>query len=312
MSVYDRVNKAKHTLNLSHTTLAVREFFTTTTSVTPTIFLDKLINYAHLREINLSYCSLKGVLFPPITSHFIHTLQYVEQLDISNNNLTQIPIFVCHLKNLLSLDASHNEITCLPPEICNLPYLSVLCLQNNSLKNASRCFPPQFSSRMKTHLKLFVWRANSFLEDEFEFFKITSTKKALEYIENQNYKEKNYATLVDENKYIPYTPQFSPNNNNTTNKTDTKSTQQEGEKKEGVFFWGNLQNKRYASTPKYFEQLPIQEEEADKSGYSIIQVDASANHLLLLTDTGFVLSCGATASGQLGHADSRKNYSSTN
>ena len=54
-------------------------------------------------------------------------------LNLSNNQLTQLPLEIKKLKNLISLDLSYNQLTQLPPEIGELKKLGTLHLQNNQL-----------------------------------------------------------------------------------------------------------------------------------------------------------------------------------
>jgi internalin A len=55
------------------------------------------------------------------------------ELDLSKNQLTQLPLEVTELKNLVTLNLSHNKLTQLPPEIKELKNLTTLNLFHNRL-----------------------------------------------------------------------------------------------------------------------------------------------------------------------------------
>lgn len=64
----------------------------------------------------------------------ILSMTTVQQLDLSNNNLTgALPAEIRHLKNLQVLDISNNKMTGLPAEVGQLSKLRVLNASNNQL-----------------------------------------------------------------------------------------------------------------------------------------------------------------------------------
>lgn len=86
----------------------------------------------------------------PTTTHLICTNEKVYKileeavkdpdnvcyLDLSNNNLTQLPGEVLKLKNLTSLYLNFNHLDSLPPEIAKLPNLTSLDLTGNPMSQA--------------------------------------------------------------------------------------------------------------------------------------------------------------------------------
>jgi len=63
----------------------------------------------------------------------ICNLRNLRQLDLSNNELTELPRRISKLKKLQYLNLGQNNLTALPDEICNLTNLSHLYLSNNEL-----------------------------------------------------------------------------------------------------------------------------------------------------------------------------------
>jgi Leucine-rich repeat (LRR) protein len=58
----------------------------------------------------------------------------ITQLDISHNNIKEIPMTIEKLSNLKSLDISHNWLEEIPHQMCNLINLKRLNLSNNDIK----------------------------------------------------------------------------------------------------------------------------------------------------------------------------------
>ena len=59
----------------------------------------------------------------------------ISKLDLSNQNLTQIPSEIFALKNLKSINLSNNNISTIPPDIVNLKRLEKLDVSNNKISN---------------------------------------------------------------------------------------------------------------------------------------------------------------------------------
>lgn len=59
----------------------------------------------------------------------------ITQLDISHNNIKEIPIEIDKLINIKSFDISHNWLEEIPPQLCNLVNLKRLNLSNNDIKS---------------------------------------------------------------------------------------------------------------------------------------------------------------------------------
>jgi Leucine-rich repeat (LRR) protein len=55
-------------------------------------------------------------------------------LDLSQLNLTRLPLKIVQLAKLTELDLSHNLLAELPAELCQLPGLARLDLSNNPLR----------------------------------------------------------------------------------------------------------------------------------------------------------------------------------
>lgn len=65
----------------------------------------------------------------------IDTLWSLQILNLSNNNLTILPKEIGNLINLHTLDLSSNNLTCIPDEICDLTNLQTIYLFSNNLTN---------------------------------------------------------------------------------------------------------------------------------------------------------------------------------
>ena len=57
----------------------------------------------------------------------------IKKLNLSNNNLTQLPVEIVKLKQLTTLNLSYNKLTQLPVEIGQLTQLTTLELNSNKL-----------------------------------------------------------------------------------------------------------------------------------------------------------------------------------
>lgn len=90
----------------------------------------------------------------------------LEQLDISNNNLTgALPAEIRHLSNLRVLNASNNKMTGVPAEIGQLEKLEVLNLSNNQLTGL-----PYEMGNLK-NLKVLDLSGNDYAEQDLEIIK---------------------------------------------------------------------------------------------------------------------------------------------
>ncbi|MBI3123007.1 MAG: leucine-rich repeat domain-containing protein [Ignavibacteriales bacterium] len=88
---------------------------------------DELFECTHLTSLVAWECGLIS-LSPEISA-----LANLEYLDISNNQLTQVPSEICALSNLQSLEVSDNELTQIPSEIFALFNLQSLDVSFNQL-----------------------------------------------------------------------------------------------------------------------------------------------------------------------------------
>lgn len=83
--------------------------------------------------INLNVLDLSGQGLTKLPSD-VPSKTSLEELDISNNNLTgALPAEIRFLQNLKVLDASDNQMTGVPAEVGQLAKLEVLDLSNNQL-----------------------------------------------------------------------------------------------------------------------------------------------------------------------------------
>ncbi len=62
-------------------------------------------------------------------------------LDLSHNELTAVPGWVCKLPSLVSLDLSHNQLTELPPAFASLSALTTLHLDGNPFPDIPEHLP---------------------------------------------------------------------------------------------------------------------------------------------------------------------------
>lgn len=81
----------------------------------------------NLKKLNLSNNEIKEI---PIE---LSMLKYLKNLDISNNKITQLYSKTFDLRNLTSLNLNNNKIRTLPKQIGNLPKLNTLLIAGNLL-----------------------------------------------------------------------------------------------------------------------------------------------------------------------------------
>ena len=91
----------------------------------PKMTIEEILN---LQELDLSYNQLKEI------PKEIFTLTNLQKLGLSNNQLTEVPKEIFTLTNLQVLNLYNNQLTELPKEIGNLTNLQILYLYNNKLK----------------------------------------------------------------------------------------------------------------------------------------------------------------------------------
>ena len=80
--------------------------------------------------------SSKGLVNAPDEPHLpssLAGLHKLRQMFLNKNNLTEVPLQVCQLADLIGLNLGYNKLTMLPPEICDLSLLQALNLGTNQL-----------------------------------------------------------------------------------------------------------------------------------------------------------------------------------
>jgi len=106
--------------------------------------------YSQLETLLLSFCQLKSICTD------IQHLESLTFLDISNNNIKELPKELGSLSNLSTLLAFHNEITSIPNELCSLSEsLVTLDLSNNQI------------TTLPTDLCYFIYLENLNLSNNF-------------------------------------------------------------------------------------------------------------------------------------------------
>jgi len=90
---------------------------------------DALGNLLNLKQLNLSRNQLDEKSFPQSISR----LQMLEEVNLSSNNLTEIPSFILDLPRLKVLHIAENRITSLPDSIGRLTNLERLYVGKNAL-----------------------------------------------------------------------------------------------------------------------------------------------------------------------------------
>jgi hypothetical protein len=126
-------------LNISHNELS---------SLPPVI-----LNFKYLISLNLSFNKISSV-------YKDNSLRKLEILNLSNNEIQEIPKSFGLMKKLKVLDLADNRIEFIPPEIMNLIKLEELKLENNQITS----LPKQIGKLNK--LKLLKLKGNKLTEDE--------------------------------------------------------------------------------------------------------------------------------------------------
>ncbi|PRP76540.1 hypothetical protein PROFUN_15082 [Planoprotostelium fungivorum] len=81
-----------------------------------------------LRHLNLSHNAIHT-----ISSEVVEALKNLEQLNLEQNRIKQVPGSICKLTKLLSLNLSHNDLTVLPEAIGQMQSLTELLVKGNKL-----------------------------------------------------------------------------------------------------------------------------------------------------------------------------------
>ena len=92
------------------------------------LFPKEILKDKSISVLDLSNNKLTGAIPAEI-----HDLVNLEELNLSNNQMTGIPAEVGQLKNLKILNYANNKITGLPLELGNLTHLQTLDLSGNNI-----------------------------------------------------------------------------------------------------------------------------------------------------------------------------------
>ena len=99
---------------------------------------DDISKLTCLSELNLSYNNLE--LFPASVCLKEALQKSLSSLDLSNNQIKQLPLQICELTNLVSLKVDQNELSQLPPTIGRLFRLKFFSASENKLTSLPASF----------------------------------------------------------------------------------------------------------------------------------------------------------------------------
>lgn len=92
-------------------------------------FEKKHISIGFAPTLNLKGLGLKTI------PESLRTIRNISVLDISKNNIQELPSWIGEFSELGFIDLSENQLRELPPEISLMEHLIVLCLENNQLRS---------------------------------------------------------------------------------------------------------------------------------------------------------------------------------
>eukprot|EP00013_Stygamoeba_regulata_P006902 CAMPEP_0177633870 /NCGR_PEP_ID=MMETSP0447-20121125/3068_1 /TAXON_ID=0 /ORGANISM="Stygamoeba regulata, Strain BSH-02190019" /LENGTH=825 /DNA_ID=CAMNT_0019135559 /DNA_START=55 /DNA_END=2532 /DNA_ORIENTATION=+ len=90
---------------------------------------------SNVTSLNLSNNKLTSASFPPTIFRNTPTQASLQELDLSNNQLTEFPAVFCTLVNLTCLKLSFNKLTAIPTSLGYLNLLEKLHLDHNVIKS---------------------------------------------------------------------------------------------------------------------------------------------------------------------------------
>lgn len=96
-------------------------------------YLRALRRMAKLKDESATTLDLKGYGLTGLPSIEITELSQLTEVDLSNNQLTEIPLEIIQLANLEQLRLRGNQLTTIPPELGQMANLEILDLKDNQL-----------------------------------------------------------------------------------------------------------------------------------------------------------------------------------
>jgi len=127
-----------------------------------------------IQSLDLSFSQYTAL---QLNKNFLETRIVKERIlsmNLSSNDLSQIPKSIDQFINLTSLDLSQNSLTKLDDAICRLPKLNALIVTNNQLNENS--LPKNFSLVFANTLKVLSLGGNQFSNIPDQIFELTNLR----------------------------------------------------------------------------------------------------------------------------------------
>ncbi|KAK2586650.1 hypothetical protein KPH14_011695 [Odynerus spinipes] len=134
----DNVEILKHEEHIEVDIIQLWQFLTKLCSTSMMLNNDYIKELLNLEDIDV----IKDIhnymnKFVSLPTSFSERLTNLIQLDLSNNNLKDLPYSLCLLKSLEHLALNNNQFSCLPSVVANLKSLKSLKVHNNYIKEIS-------------------------------------------------------------------------------------------------------------------------------------------------------------------------------
>lgn len=108
-------------------------------------------NLLYVEDIHIENCQLTDFIFSskhfPQLTHLtlvncgttkfknIHTFEYLYNLTLDNNGITEFPSQICEMKELVSISLEGNKLTCVPEKLFTMEGLSHVNFSDNKIKS---------------------------------------------------------------------------------------------------------------------------------------------------------------------------------